>query len=91
MKPLPLSHFLTVVLHCIFDINGQLYTRHYDKRFNDFDFWCFNATFTNISAILWRPVLVVEEAGVHGENHRPWASNWQALLLAAASRVYPFV
>jgi hypothetical protein len=28
------------------------------------------------SAISWRPVLVVEEAGVHEENHRPWASNW---------------
>jgi hypothetical protein len=42
----------------------------------DFDFWCFNATFSNISAISWRPVLVVEEAGVPGENHRPWASNW---------------
>ena len=40
------------------------------------DFWCFNATFSNISAISWRPVLVVEEAGVPGENHRPWASNW---------------
>jgi len=24
----------------------------------------------------WRPVLVVEEAGVPRENHRPWASNW---------------
>ena len=31
-----------------------------------------NATFSNISAISWRPVLVVEEAGVPGENHRPW-------------------
>jgi len=40
------------------------------------DFWCFNATFSNISAISWRPVLVVEEAGVPRENHRPWASNW---------------
>jgi hypothetical protein len=28
-----------------------------------FDFWCF-ITFSNISAISWRPVLVVEEAGV---------------------------
>jgi len=28
------------------------------------------------SAISWRPVLVVEEAGVPGENHQPWASNW---------------
>jgi len=25
----------------------------------------FNATFSNISAISWRPVLVVEEAGEH--------------------------
>jgi hypothetical protein len=31
----------------------------------------FNATFSNISAISWRPVLVVEEIGVPGENHRP--------------------
>ena len=52
-----------------------------------FDFWCFNATFNNISAIWWRPVLVVEEAGVPGENHRPMASNWETLSLAAASRV----
>ena len=37
-------------------------------------FWCFNATFNNISAISWRPVLAVEEAGVLGENHRPWAT-----------------
>ena len=40
------------------------------------EFWCFNATFNNISAISWRPVLVVEEAAVPGENHRPWVSNW---------------
>jgi hypothetical protein len=30
----------------------------------DFDFWCFNATFSSISSISWRPVLVVEEAAV---------------------------
>jgi hypothetical protein len=30
---------------------------------------------TPISAISWRPVLVVEEAGISGENHRPWASS----------------
>ena len=40
------------------------------------DFWCFDTTFSNISAISWRPVLVVEEAGVPGENHRPWTSKW---------------
>jgi hypothetical protein len=34
-------------------------------------FIVFNATFSNISAISWQPVLVVEEAGVHGEKHRP--------------------
>ena len=28
-----------------------------------------NATFSNISAITWWPVLVVEEAGVPGEDH----------------------
>jgi hypothetical protein len=39
-------------------------------------FIVFNTTFSNISAISWRPVLVVEEAGVPGENHRPWVSNW---------------
>ena len=33
-----------------------------------------NATFRNITAISWRPVLVVEETEVPGENHRPWAS-----------------
>jgi len=41
-----------------------------------FDFFgCFNATFSNISVISWRPILVVEEAGVPEESHRPWASN----------------
>jgi hypothetical protein len=55
-----------------------------------FDGWCFNATFSNITAISWRPVLAVEEAGVPGGNHRPWASNWYTLSLATASRVHPF-
>jgi len=30
-----------------------------------------NATFNNISAISWRSVLLVEETGGPGENHRP--------------------
>jgi hypothetical protein len=34
----------------------------------------FNATFNNISAILWQSVLLVKEAGVSLENHRPAAS-----------------
>ena len=39
-------------------------------------FLVFNATLRNISAILCWPVLEVEEAGVPGENHQTWASNW---------------
>jgi hypothetical protein len=31
----------------------------------------FNATFNIISVISWRSVLLVEETGVPGENHRP--------------------
>jgi hypothetical protein len=37
-------------------------------------FMVFNATFNNISVISWRSVLLVEESGVPGENHRPVAS-----------------
>ena len=34
-----------------------------------------NATFNNISVISWLSVLLVEETGVPGENHRPVASH----------------
>ena len=34
-----------------------------------------NATFNNISVILWWSVLLVEEARVPGENQRPVASH----------------
>ena len=39
----------------------------------------FNATFNNISIISWRSLLLMEEARVPGENHRPAASYWQTL------------
>ena len=39
----------------------------------------FNATFNNISVISWLSVLLVEESGVPGENHRFSASHWQTL------------
>jgi len=35
----------------------------------------FNATFNNISVALLLSVLLVEETGVPGENHRPAASH----------------
>jgi hypothetical protein len=38
-------------------------------------FMVFNTTFNNIPAILWWSVLLVEETGVPGENHRPAASH----------------
>ena len=31
----------------------------------------FDATFNNISVISWRSVLLMDETGVHRENHRP--------------------
>jgi len=36
----------------------------------------FNATFNNISYILWPSDFLVEETGVPGENHRPVGSYW---------------
>ena len=39
----------------------------------------FNTIFNNISAISWRSVLLVEETGGSGENHRPVARHWQTL------------
>ena len=46
-----------------------------------FDGWfiVFNAIFNTISVIAWRSVLLVEETGVLGENHRPGISHWQTL------------
>jgi len=35
----------------------------------------FNATFNNISVILWQSVLLVEETAVPGENRQPVASH----------------
>ena len=39
----------------------------------------FNVTFNNISVISWQSVLLVEETGVPGENHRHVASHRQTL------------
>ena len=38
-----------------------------------------NATFSNISAITWRSVLLEEGSGWPGENNWPVASHWQTL------------
>jgi hypothetical protein len=39
------------------------------------DFMVLNATFNNSSVISWQSVLLVEETGVPGENHRHVASH----------------
>jgi hypothetical protein len=59
-------------------LKNKLKKEYLRKNFNCILIWfiVFNTTFSNISDISLRPVLVVEEAGVPGENHRPWASNW---------------
>ena len=38
----------------------------------------FNDTFNIISDIMRRSVLLVEESGVPGENHRPATSHWHS-------------
>ena len=38
-----------------------------------------NVTFNNMWVISWRSVLLVEEIGVPGKNHRLVASHWQTL------------
>jgi hypothetical protein len=49
--------------------------------------WCL----TPLSAISWRPVLVVEEARIPGENHRPWARNWNFITCGCESSAPFFV
>jgi len=40
----------------------------------------FSASFNNISVISWLSVLLVEEAGVPGENYWPDTSHWQKFI-----------
>ena len=51
----------------LFDKNLLIFKPHFKLRVR---VMVFNATCNNISVILWRPVLLVEESGVAGENHR---------------------
>jgi hypothetical protein len=49
--------------------------KYYTKLDDLVWFMVFNATFNNISVISCQSVLLVEETGVPGENHRPVASH----------------
>ena len=64
----------TTMAPCIIGVSVQCIVSM--KGFDLIWFIVFNATFSDISAISWQPVIVVEEAEVPGENYRPWASNW---------------
>ena len=48
-------------------------------------FMILNFTFTNISVISWRSVLLVEETGVPGEDLQPVRSHWQTWSLNVVS------
>jgi hypothetical protein len=48
----------------------KLYNKGYEVRV-----MVFNVNFSNTSIISWRSVLLMEETGVPGENHRPVASH----------------
>ena len=87
------------IIHCIMsnaqytiynNLNGIKSPESHQMLIDLIWFIVFSVTFSNISAISCRPVYVVEEAGVSGENHRLWARNWQSLLFAVGSRVHPF-
>jgi hypothetical protein len=52
-----------------------VFTTAYKLQISWFWLMVFNATFNNISVISWQSVLLVEETGVPGQNHRPVTSH----------------
>ena len=50
-----------------------------------------NATFNNVSVISWQSVLLVEETGVSGENHRPATSHSVYLFTFVVVVLLPFI
>ena len=64
-------HKYSIFLHSrFFSVIVVIYAYNIQNISDMVWFMVLNATFNNISAISWRPVLVGEEAGVPGENHR---------------------
>jgi hypothetical protein len=76
------DHHCLDVIVCFVDI-GRIVDHHcldslFTVSFSSLLSIClmvFKATFNNISVISWRSVLLMEETGVPGENHRPSASH----------------
>jgi hypothetical protein len=61
----------TTVLE-MFVLVSQIILMHLSFRFR---LMVVNATFNNISVILWRSILLVEKNRVPGKNHQPAASH----------------
>ena len=68
------------MIYHLFQNKWQIYIIHISFLFTDdlrlFLVWVMvlNATFNTNAAISWRSVLLEEETGVSGENHRPAVS-----------------
>jgi hypothetical protein len=77
-------HLISSALLIAFFCDTKILHRHSVKK-RTVRIMVFNITFNNISVISWQSVLLVEETGVPGENHRPAASHWQTLLHNIAS------
>ena len=74
VTPLASSIFLFPVLDTLLRASGAGLKIMSTFTFG-FGFMVFNATFNNISVILWRSVLLEKETRVPRENHRHVASN----------------
>ena len=59
----------------LFILNSILMHESLNFFFFFFFFYMLNATFNNISFILWQSVLLVEETVVPVENHQPVTSH----------------
>ena len=73
---------LTIALGIFFNLRWVKLIIQNDEMYFWVGFIClivFNTTFNNISVILWRPILLVEETGGPVENHRLVAGHWQTL------------
>jgi hypothetical protein len=59
-------------------LETKIYAKDYnviEAEYGGLGVMVFNATFNSISVISWRSILLLEETGVPGENHRPVASH----------------
>jgi hypothetical protein len=73
------AHTITWLQNICAHIKGLFVVLQLWKKICIVCFMVFNTTFNNIAVISWQSVLLVEETGQPGENHRPVTSHWQTL------------